>query len=828
MIHLALQQLRRRGLRYASLFFAVFASVALTVAATALTLSVVNNVNALFTKPYQEADFVIPITAEDTATVDRVAAQVAAVPGVEALSYQQNSVVFLELPDGIYEDAVVQTIEAGALQWREVVSGALPQGTAEIVVTDSAAAPEIGAEVSLRVSATEEDRLFTVVGHVEPAAQDVMSGATTLLVAPETMQDWNSSSARGEFRVSGPEASLETVIQAARTTGATTSVSQAQVYADALADSYLGSRDRYFLLLFAFVLVAAAVAFLVVFSAYSVLAGERAREFALIRALGASAPQLLGSTVVESLTLGLLASGLGTPAGLFMARLLAQEASRFGVRFPIENVTAPSELLWLILATGVAMPVLAALPATIGVARQSTVTALTSAAVMRTRPLSVVAWWLLAGALAAASWWLFGELGQVHGGKTLLFALAAAGSAVLLVLVVMALTLPSLLQWASRLLGWLPTPALQLGMAFAGRQKIRAAALVAVLIGGSALTSAVLHGQDQIRGHLLATAKGMGGTDIRVTALDDEVPIGLLEEISALPGVKGAVAPGTTTVGFPDAGQVSALVLDEISGDTVLRGADSGAPPGTVVLAKSSGLEELLKPGVEVTAEINDQPVPVTIAHGGDYATVVAPDLVQQSREAKAAELGVGVDLLPQQPVRSVLVLLEGPAHQEADGPTVTAVREVIAHHPGRYSIAEGFSSRANTLNLVNRVSTMSTLLALVALVIAAVGLVNTVALTVAERARDRSLLRAIGVTRTGQVAVMLTEMIALALPAAALGALVGGRLGSYVASAATGAEFLPLGNFSTLNLEFILIITMAMSLGAACCGLVVLARRVR
>lgn len=827
MIHLALQQLRRRGLRYASLFFAVFASVALTVAATALTLSVVNNVNELFTKPYAQADVVIPVTADDELVVDQIRGQVAAVPGVEAVTYQQNSVVFIRLPGGIYEDAVVQTIEPGPLQWREVTEGRLPEAAHEIVVTDSDEAPEVGSEVSLRVSSDRDDQVFTVVGHVESAAQEVMSGTDTLMLTQQSMRDWGQSSHRGEFRVRGDQASIADITQAASVADAATSVSSAQGYADELADSYLGSRDRYFLLLFAFVLVAAAVAFLVVFSAYSVLAGERTREFGLIRSLGASTPQILGSVVVESLILGLVASGLGTPAGLFMARLLAQEAPRFGVRFPIDNVDAPSQLLWLILGAGVVMPVLAALPATVSVVRQPTVAALTSSAVMRSHPASVILWWLLTLGLGVGSWWLFRQLPQLTGDLVLLATLAASGSAILVVLLVLALLLASVIQSFSRLLGSLPVPSLQLGMAFAGRQKIRAAALVAVIIAGAALTSAVLHGQTQIREHLMTTATGMGGSDLRVTSLDDDVSPALLDEIAHLEGVSGVVAPGTTTVDFLDAGTVTAMVLDDATGETVLRGKDSGALPGTVVLGQSSGLQDLLKPGAEVAAEINDEPVQVKILHGNDYATMVHPGLVQQARDVKATELGVSSDYLPEQPVRSMLVLLDGPAHQDAEGPGVAAVQETIASYPGRYSISEGFTTRSNTVNLVERVSTMSTLLSLVALIIAAVGLINTVALTVAERARDRVLLRAIGLTRPGQVLVMVTEMISLALPSAVIGAAVGGHFGTYIAQVATGHRGVPISDVSSLDLRLVMLITAAMTLGGVLCGLVVLSRKI-
>lgn len=65
MFRLAFAQLRRRGGRYFSLFFAIFASVALTVSAAALTNSLVSSVNDIFAKPYENADAVVTVSAKN-------------------------------------------------------------------------------------------------------------------------------------------------------------------------------------------------------------------------------------------------------------------------------------------------------------------------------------------------------------------------------------------------------------------------------------------------------------------------------------------------------------------------------------------------------------------------------------------------------------------------------------------------------------------------------------------------------------------------------------------------------------------------------------------
>jgi ABC-type antimicrobial peptide transport system permease subunit len=124
---------------------------------------------------------------------------------------------------------------------------------------------------------------------------------------------------------------------------------------------------------------------------------------------------------------------------------------------------------------------------------------------------------------------------------------------------------------------------------------------------------------------------------------------------------------------------------------------------------------------------------------------------------------------------------------------------------------------------MVGRITTMSSLLAVVALIIAAVGLINTVTLTVTERAALRRLLRAVGLTPGNQAAVLGGELVALSLPSAAVGAVGGGLAGSYVASVVTGASHSRVLTVTHLDLPVVAAVVGAMVVGAVLCGLVVL-----
>ena len=71
---------------------------------------------------------------------------------------------------------------------------------------------------------------------------------------------------------------------------------------------------RYFLLVFAG--IALFVGAFVIFNTFSITVAQRTREFATLRTIGASRRQVLGSVILESLVIGLLASLIGLGLGL--------------------------------------------------------------------------------------------------------------------------------------------------------------------------------------------------------------------------------------------------------------------------------------------------------------------------------------------------------------------------------------------------------------------------------------------------------------------------------------------------------------------------------
>ena len=87
-----------------------------------------------------------------------------------------------------------------------------------------------------------------------------------------------------------------------------------------------------------FLLVFSGIALLVatfsIYNTFSIIVAQRTRESALLRALGASRRQILGSVLAETAVVGLVASLLGAGGGLLIAGLLKGLFDAFGFSLP--------------------------------------------------------------------------------------------------------------------------------------------------------------------------------------------------------------------------------------------------------------------------------------------------------------------------------------------------------------------------------------------------------------------------------------------------------------------------------------------------------------
>ncbi|AGF72756.1 ABC transporter permease [Corynebacterium halotolerans] len=820
MLTLALAQLRRRSARYLSLFFAIFAAVALTVATAAIVTTLTTTVNGMFDRAYSETDAVVTLGAGRSGTAQLIVEEIAARDTVADVAFDRQGSAAVEVDGSLFASGTVQQITDGPQQWRTVTEGRLPTGPGEIMTTGERA---VGETITLRPSGGEPVTA-TVVGRAERSASEDLIGFDLWLAAPEAMSAWFPDTARGEIRVASagpdPQALVDDLgFLTADASLPIDGMETAEARAGALAADYLGDRSRYFLLLAAFLVVVAVVAALVIFSSYLVIAGQRQREYGLIRAVGGSSPQLTLSVLVEAVMLSLIAGGLGAPFGWWLATLAGSGASRLGVRVPLDEVTVDPAVFVLVIIGAVALTVVSAWPAARRVLKRPVVDSLNASSAGGGSLLgSLVA--LVAGILLLiVAWAGRGLLDTASPTGAIIVSVATAGVAVLGVLLVAAVVWPALLGLLTPLAARLG-PVVQLATAFAGRQRMRSGALVAILVAGTALVSAVLHGQDRVESVILERTASAGSVDVVVAGIGDPLAPETATLIRETPGVAAVAVPEAVTVEGREGDADTALALSAGEAETVMRDTHpvlGAAGPGELVLAADSPLRDEIVNGSVTTIEVLNQPIDVAVIHGQGPRTVIDPGVADAARRAAATANGIPLEMAPDLPTPVAMVRLEGPALQPEDNPALTGLRETLAAQEQLVSVSEEFGARTNAEELVTRVLTLSTLMAVVALLIAGVGVGNTVALSVRDRSRERTVLHSVGQTSDGAVASLGLEMFLLTLPAALVGSLAGGALGGWAADVSVAAAEVP---GLAVTWTQVLTITAVATVGAIAIGL--------
>jgi putative ABC transport system permease protein len=99
----------------------------------------------------------------------------------------------------------------------------------------------------------------------------------------------------------------------------------------------------------------------VIWNTFSIMVGQRVRELALLRTLGARRGQVFASVAVEAALLGAVAAGVGVLAGVGLARGLAALLSTFGLSLPVAGLVVPPVGAAAAFGAGLAITVAAAI-----------------------------------------------------------------------------------------------------------------------------------------------------------------------------------------------------------------------------------------------------------------------------------------------------------------------------------------------------------------------------------------------------------------------------------------------------------------------------------
>jgi putative ABC transport system permease protein len=655
----------------------------------------------------------------------------------------------------------------------------LVQGTAPIsaddVVMDKATATKYHFTVGDRVliDLPNRPRTFTITGIVTFGSADDLAGITLAGFSLPTAQAVFDS--RGSFAtisvLATPGADtvrLQRSIAAILPRGVQVISGQALVNEESNAvDSQLSFISTA-LLIFGF--IALFVGAFTIFNTFSITVGQRTRELALLRVVGASRRQVFRSVLGEAAITGLVASLIGLGLGVLAALGLKALLKAFSIALPSSPLVFEARTPIVAIGVGVGVTVLSAILPARRAVRVPAVAALVDQGEGAAESLS--RWRVLGGAGVGSVGVIVIAAGLAKPAIALVAigAVAVASAAGMLV--------PVLAQPFSRVLGrplasLLGTPG-RLARENAMRNPRRTAQTSAALMIGLALVSTIA-----VLGASLSTSAG-DSVDSAINAGyiisgDGAFSKSVVPAVSHVPGVT------TTTTAFQGQFEFRGTLstLTAVSTPRLSQTIDLHVIDGRGAPALAAG--ELL---VDSTTASSDHlrvgsVVPVRFAQTGATAMRVGgiyrPNPLAGSFFAGAGFFRSHFD----NPLPVVVLLRAAPGTRDLN-PTLNRILDPYANVSSKTRAQFESDQKHQIDELLGLVYVLLALAVLVALV----GIVNTLMLSVFERTREIGLLRAVGMRRRQVRTMIRAEAVIIALFGAVIGVAIGTGLGVALASA--------------------------------------------
>ncbi|MER5333624.1 ABC transporter permease [Micromonospora sp. NPDC002717] len=672
------------------------------------------------------------------------------------------------------------TGENDLVQLRE---GRPPQADDEIVVNKAlATAGKVKVGDRVGVLTLQPKQEFTIVGVFGySGGRDSIGGANEIMFttpvaqrlmlgAPDTFSSITVTAAGG----TSDEALRDAVAAAV---GADYEVKTGEQLSEEAAASMKEALSFFNRILLGFAAVALLVGTFLILNTFSIIVAQRTRELALMRAIGASGRQIIGSVVLEAIAVGLIASVLGLGAGIGIGALLAFLFSTFAGGLTLAGVGVPLSAVIGAFAVGLVITVVAALLPALRASRIPPIAAMQDVA-NPDRPLTKVT---VAGAIVTAVGAGLLALGLTGnaGGNTLATILGG----VLFAFIGVALLTPLISRPVVSLLGaifaW-SVPG-KLGRLNSGRNPRRTAITAAALMVGIALVTGVTVILDSAKSSIGALAQDTLKAELVISGAQSgprppSFDPAVLEKAAAIPGVRladgeygdMAVVGGERT--WVAASSDVAALRQVFGAEATAGDIDRLAPDGMLVssdTAKSRGLS------------VGSQ-VPVQLSRG-EARTYTVTGIYASSQLTNPVVLPpqAARDFTIPQPIQGFIQL--APGTRVAD--VQPQIEALLADSP-EVSVADREAFIDQQTGQLDGLLTMIQILLALAIVIAVLGIINTLALSVLERTRELGLLRAIGLRRAQTMRMVTVEAVVISVFGALLGVAVGTGLGAAVVEA--------------------------------------------
>lgn len=790
-----LRGLVARKLRLALTLLAVALGVSLITATYVFTDTINSSFDKIFQASFKGTDAAItPRKQIDTTqeggtapTIERsVLEQVRANPDVDHAQGAVFDVATVLGKDGERIGAggapnfISSTAEYPRFEGATAAQGRFPRTPGEAAIDLATAKKqdfEIGDEVSVQGAAPRKD--YRIVGFTQIAGIDSYGGATVVsLILPEALRmlgkpgyDTIQASAREGVTPEQLVASLRRELPRATLnvrTGEGEAASQSEQFADDLG--FLET----FLLVFGF--VALFVGAFSIFNSFSITVAQRTHELGLLRAMGASRRQVLGSVVAEGLIVGLAGSLAGLAIGFALAPGIKALFVSLGIDLPATGLQVEPRTIYVPLLVGTLVAALSSLVPAIRATRVAPMAALREAAAPTvghvSRRVTVLACVLLAIGIVLLAIGLFG------GGSTNA-TLLNLGAGTLLTFLAVAMLSPYLVRPLSAAIGW---PVRKVA-GFAGglarenarRQPARTAATAAALMIGVALvTFASVFAAGVAKTIDAAVTENLKG-ELVVANADGFSPFSaqVLRAVSGVEGVESVAAI-----------RFSRAKIEGVGGETAITGIDPRTMPRLYRLRPEQGPDDAVARlganGAIVKQDwAEDEKLKV-----GDTLTMTTPTRKKLKLRIEGTVKDEGQLIAP---VSLALPLLERSFGERKDafgivgvaaGADVEAVQKRIERlFKARYpegTVKTGQEFIDDQTEQVNQLLGLIYALLSLAVIVSLFGIVNTLVLSISERTREIGMLRAVGASRRQVRRIVRWEAVITALIGGILGCVVG------------------------------------------------------
>ncbi len=729
---------------------------------------------------------------------DALARKLAAVPGVAAVHPSADGSATLNAADGtpLRAGKAWANLAAAYIPGKDgkdtrypLLKGRAPQSGEEIAVDgDTAAAGRFAIGDTVTLATDGPVMTKRLVGIVTTEDTRVTSGGTLALFDKATAQrlfaspghytgiDLSAAPGTDQADLTDRVTAQLPADRAEATSGAAQAAQQA-TYVDTLTRSYAK-------LPMVFAGISLFIGSFLVVNTFTMLVARRTREIALLRAIGAERRQVVRSVLLEALLLGLAASAAGFLLGLGIAAVLPEVLGSAEDPLPSGPLVIGPRPVVAALGVGVGVTVLAAWLPSRRAAKVAPVEAMRSAeqppSAARSRIRGAVGLVLLvlgAGLLVSLTG---AKDASVENLQSAMF-----GCAVLVIAVIMLAPLLAapVIRLTGRLTGRFGITG-HLARENALRDPRRTAATAATLMISTALvTGLAVIGNSTGQALDRQAAAGLDAdyvisTRTPTTGIDPAA----VRRVADTAGVRtaAAVTDSTLFVGGnvrqisgvdPDA-VPAVMKLDFVSGSVKDLG------PGRIALSATTAREHGVGTGGRLTAGMGQSRDLKQYTVVGVYKdNPVAHDALGARGEVQRSSFKPGS-------VQRVLVRTDGGAVSTS---TADRLRTAVGNSPlltvqDREALVH---ESAGTLG--NLLTLMYGLLA-IGVVIASLGIVNTLAMSVAERTREIGVLRAIGMDRAGVRRMIRLEAVTVAAFGTLLG-MAGGLFGAWAVGAlANGA----------------------------------------